>query len=120
MTPSLPTLSIASAMIRPIVSSWFAEMVPTCAIIVPLTGFDIFASSAVIAATAFSMPRLMAIGLAPAVTFSCAFAIDRLRQDGGRRGAVAGNVRGLAGDFLHHLRAHVLERVLRGRFPSRP
>ena len=29
ITPSLPTLSIASAMIFPIVSSLFAEMVPT-------------------------------------------------------------------------------------------
>jgi hypothetical protein len=43
--------------------------VPTCAIIDPLTGFDILVSSAVIAATALSMPRLSAIGLAPAVTF---------------------------------------------------
>ena len=40
MTPSLPTLSIASAMIRPMVSSWFAEMVPTWAIIGPVTGLD--------------------------------------------------------------------------------
>ena len=41
MTPSLPTFSMASAMSRPIVSSWFAEMVPTWAIIGPVTGFDI-------------------------------------------------------------------------------
>ena len=40
MTPSLPTFSIASAMIRPMVSSWFAEMVPTWAIIGPVTGLD--------------------------------------------------------------------------------
>ena len=69
MTPSLPTFSIASAMIRPMSSSWFAEMVPTWAIIDPVTGFDILSSSAVIALTALSMPRLTAIGLAPAVTF---------------------------------------------------
>ena len=69
MTPSLPTRSIASAMMRPIASSWLAEMVPTCAIIEPLTGFEILASSAVIAVTHFSMPRLTAIGSAPAVTF---------------------------------------------------
>jgi hypothetical protein len=31
----LPTFSIASAMMRPMPSSWFAEMVPTCAIIEP-------------------------------------------------------------------------------------
>ena len=69
MTPSLPTFSIASAMMRPIASSWFAEMVPTWAIIDPLTGLDILSSSAVIASTALSMPRLTAMGLAPAVTF---------------------------------------------------
>jgi hypothetical protein len=44
MTPSLPTFSIASAMILPIVSSLFAEIVPTCAIAVPLTGFASFFS----------------------------------------------------------------------------
>ena len=69
MTPSLPTLSIASAMILPIVSSLFAEMVPTWATMLPLTGFDIFFSSPVMASTACSMPRLMSIGFAPATTF---------------------------------------------------
>ena len=47
MTPSLPTLSMASAMILPMVSSLFAEMVPTWATMLPLTGFAIFLSSAV-------------------------------------------------------------------------
>ena len=69
MTPSLPTLSIASAMIVPIVSSLLAEMVPTWAIILPLTGLLSFFSSSVTAATAISMPRFRSIGLAPAVTF---------------------------------------------------
>ena len=41
-----------------------------------------------------------------------ALAVDRLGQNGRRRGAVTGDVAGLAGDFLHHLRAHVLQRVL--------
>src|SRR5688500_327107 len=41
-----------------------------------------------------------------------AFAVDRLRQHGRRRRAVTGRVRRLARDFAHHLRAHVLERVL--------
>src|SRR6185312_14995109 len=41
-----------------------------------------------------------------------AFAVDRLREDRRRRGAVAGHVAGLAGDFTDHLRAHVLETVL--------
>ena len=68
MTPSLPTLSMASAMIVPMGPSLLAEMVPTCATILPLTGFDIFLSSAVMTSTALSMPRLISIGLAPAVT----------------------------------------------------
>src|SRR5687768_2842714 len=41
-----------------------------------------------------------------------AFTHDRLGENGGRGGAVAGDVGGLGGDFLHHLRAHVLEFVL--------
>jgi len=69
ITPSLPTLSIASAMIRPIGSSWFAEIVPTWAIIGPFTGLDCALSDATIASTALAMPRLMSIGFAPATTF---------------------------------------------------
>src|SRR5579871_6727858 len=68
MTPSLPTLSIASAMILPIVSSLFAEMVPTCATMLPLTGLAIFLTSAMTASTAFSMPRFTSIGFAPPTT----------------------------------------------------
>ena len=41
-----------------------------------------------------------------------AFTEDNLRQNGGGGGAVAGHVAGLGCDFAHHLRAHVLERVL--------
>jgi hypothetical protein len=51
-TPSLPTFSMASAMILPMGSSLLAEMVPTWATIWPLTGFDIFLSSAVTTSTA--------------------------------------------------------------------
>ena len=40
-----------------------------------------------------------------------AFAVDRLGEDGGGGGAVAGYVRGLGGDFANHLGAHVLERI---------
>ncbi len=40
-----------------------------------------------------------------------AFAEDGLREHGGGGGAVAGEVGGLGGDFLDHLRAHVLERI---------
>ncbi len=71
MTPSLPTLSIASAMILPIVSSLFAEMVPTCATAPGLSSTFLasFFSSATTTSTAFSMPRFSSIGLAPATTF---------------------------------------------------
>ena len=41
-----------------------------------------------------------------------AFADDRLGEDGGGGGAVAGDVVGLAGDFAGELGAEVLERVL--------
>src|SRR3569623_1849167 len=41
-----------------------------------------------------------------------AFAQDGLGQDGGGGGAVTGAVGRLRSDFLHHLRAHVLELVL--------
>ena len=67
-TPSLPTLSIASAMTSPIEVS-AAEMVATLAMSVLSStslACDLIDSTA--AATAFSMPRLMPIGLAPAAT----------------------------------------------------
>ena len=41
-----------------------------------------------------------------------AFLDDRLSENRRGRGAVAGGVVGLGGDFAHHLRAHVLELVL--------
>ncbi len=70
MTPSLPTLSIASAMRSPIILSEFAEIVATCAIsFLSLTSLEIFLSSSMIAADALSIPRLTSIGLAPAVMF---------------------------------------------------
>ena len=41
-----------------------------------------------------------------------ALAVDRLRENGRRRRAVAGDVARLRGDFADHLGAHVLESVL--------
>src|SRR5256714_105231 len=41
-----------------------------------------------------------------------AFTDDRSREHGCGGGAVAGRIRGLGGDFAHHLRAHVLELVV--------
>src|SRR5580693_9112494 len=70
IVPSLPTLSIASAMISPIVLSQFAETVATCAISVRSDTFlEIFANSATTASTAFPIPRCNEVGFAPAVTF---------------------------------------------------
>ena len=68
MTPSLPTFFIASAMVLPMVSSPLAEMVPTWAIMSPEMFLENFCTSATTVSTAFSMPRLSAIGLAPAAT----------------------------------------------------
>src|SRR3569623_1919643 len=69
MTPSLPTLSIASAMILPMASSELAEMVPTWAIaLLSVQGLDIFLSSATAADTALSIPRFKSIGFMPAAT----------------------------------------------------
>ena len=64
--PSLPTFSIASAMISPIVLSLFADIVATAAISERSETFLlIFFSSAITVSTAFSIPRFSAIGFAP-------------------------------------------------------
>ena len=70
ITPSLPTLSIASAMILPIEKSLLAEIEPTWAIsLVVVQGFDSFLSSETATATALSIPRFKSIGLMPAATY---------------------------------------------------
>ena len=67
-TPSLPTLSIASAMSAPISGS-AAEMLAVAAISsLVSTSLALATSSFSTAATAFSMPRLRLIGSAPAAT----------------------------------------------------
>ena len=69
ITPSLPTLSIASAIVLPIDSSALAEIAPTCAIsLLVVQGLLIFLSSSTMAMTALSMPRLRSIGFMPAAT----------------------------------------------------
>src|SRR5579872_1338630 len=69
ITPSRPTLSIASAIVLPIDSSPLAEIVPTWAIdFESLEGLESFFSSSTAVATALSMPRLMSIGLRPEAT----------------------------------------------------
>src|SRR5213082_2894969 len=69
ITPSLPTFSIASAMVLPIDSSAFAEIVPTCAIALEsLQGLESLLSSSTTAMTPLSTPRLISIGLRPEET----------------------------------------------------
>ena len=64
ITPSLPTLSMASAMVRPISGSPLAEMVPICAIsTLEATFLAFFLSSATMAFTARSMPRFRSMGI---------------------------------------------------------
>ena len=108
MTPSLPTFSIASAMIWPIDSSLFAEIVPTWRIALPTTGRESFLISPDAYSTAFSTPRLTSIGLRAGGDGLHALAEDRLREDGRGRRAVAGDVRRLRGDLTNELGAHVL------------
>src|SRR5713226_1428447 len=81
ITPSLPTFSIASAMMSPMVGSLLAEMVPTWAISRrSLEGLERFLSSSTTAATARSMPRLSDIGSWPAATILMpSVKIDRAR-----------------------------------------
>src|SRR5438034_7187030 len=69
ITPSLPTLFMASAKNRPISESPLAEMVPTWAISsFEVTAFECFFRSSTIALTARSTPRLRSIGFMPAAT----------------------------------------------------
>ena len=59
---------MASAMILPMEGSLLAEMEPTWAIISPLTSRLSFLISPTAVSTALSMPFLIRVGLAPAVT----------------------------------------------------
>src|SRR6185503_14821599 len=69
ITPSLPTFSIASAMILPTSVSRLAEIEPICATsFEEAQGREIFFSSATTVTTARSMPRLRSIGFMPEAT----------------------------------------------------
>src|SRR6266851_5596634 len=111
MTPSLPTFFIASASMRPISLSPFAEIVPTWAISSLVeTFFERLAISATTADTARSMPRRRSIGFMPAAT-----ARTPSRTSAWAR-IVAVVVPSPASvlvrlDLLDHLGAHVLELV---------
>src|ERR1700704_2745422 len=78
ITPSLPTLSMASEMILPISWSALAEMAPTWAIsLLVVQGLESFFSSSTTAITALSIPRFRSIGFIPEATnFMPSFTID--------------------------------------------
>ena len=69
ITPSLPTLRIASAIISPISLSPLAEIVPIWVISASVeTFFERLFRSATTASTAMSTPRFRSIGFIPAAT----------------------------------------------------
>ena len=111
-TPSLPTLSMASAMTSPMAGS-AAEMEATWAIS-DLSSISLAwsAMASTAAATAFSMPCFRPSGAGAGGHVAQALADQRLGQHGGGGGAVTGDVVGLGGHLLHELGAHVLEGVV--------
>src|SRR5262249_27961568 len=112
ITPSLPTFSIASEIMSPMVRSPLADTVPTCAISSRLlVDFDCFFSPSTTRPTACLEPGLGDLGWGPRRDQLRALGEQRPRQHGRRGGAVARHVRRLRGDLLHHLGAHVLELV---------
>src|SRR5713101_5223474 len=104
MTPSLPTLSIASAIISPIaVSPAEMEAVEAICSLVS-TSLASLDSSSLTRSTAASMPRFRDIGFAPAAT------LRRPSRTSAWASTVA--VVRLLCDFLNQLRADLLPRVL--------
>src|SRR3974390_1666028 len=118
MTPSLPPFFIASARNLPISASPLAEMVPTWAISsFEVTFLEFFSRSETTASTARSIPRLRSIGFMPAATALAPSRTIAAASTGGGVGAPGpGRIRRLGSDLAHHLRAHVLELVLKFDF----
>ena len=100
-------------MILPMSASPLAEIEPTCAIsLLVLQGLESFFSSSTVAVDGLVDAALQIHRVHAGGNVLHAFLHDRLRQHGRGGGAVAGDVGSLGSDFLHHLRAHVLELVL--------
>jgi hypothetical protein len=98
---------MASAIRLPISLSLFAEMVPTWAIsFLPAEGALLDHRLDRLLDAPLELHRVGAGG-----DVLEALAEDRLGQDGRRGSAVAGEIAGLGGDLLYHLRAHVLDRI---------
>jgi hypothetical protein len=112
MTPSLPTLSIASEIIWPISSS-AAEIDATWAIwSFESTSFASCLMLSTAAATPASMPFFRVIGFGAGGDVAQALADHRPGEDGRGRRAVTGDVVGLLRDFLDQLGADALVGVL--------
>ena len=109
MTPSLPTFSMASAIVFPISESLLAETDATSEISsLSLISLEFFLISSTAISTALSMPRFSSMGVMPAATDLRPSLTSEYAKDGGCSGSVTGDVIGLGGDFLEELRAHVL------------
>ena len=113
MTPSLPTFSIASASRSPIARSLLALIAPTWAISSLLE--TVLAIAFELARSPRRRPSRCRGGRPSDCCRRRCCAVpsleDRPGQHGGGRRAVAGDVGGLVGHFVHELGAHVLEAV---------
>ena len=104
-------------MMLPISRSLLAAMEATLAMsALPLIGLDCLLRFSMTASTALRMPRARAMASAPAVEVAVAFLENRLGQNRRGGGAVAGDIAGLAGGFLHQLGADVFVFVLQFDF----
>ena len=111
-TPSLPTFSIASAMMSPISSSP-AEIAATRAIwSLPVTSLDCFSMFSTTWSTADLDAALERERVGAGGDVLQTLADDRLGEHGRGRGAVTGDVVGRRGDLADELGALVLEDVL--------
>ena len=117
MVPSLPTLSMASAMIPPMALSQLAETVATCLISsLSLTFLVILVEVFHGGCHGFLDAALDADRVRARGDKLQAFAINRLGEQRGGGGAVAGVIAGFAGDFADHLGAHVFAGILQFDF----
>ena len=115
ITPSLPTLRNASASTLPIDGSLLPAIVATCMI-----SFLFFSLIGVASLRMASLTASRGLGdaarqghrIGPGGDHFQPFPEDRFGQHGGRGGAVAGDVVGLAGGFLDQLGAQVFEGVV--------
>ena len=113
-------------MILPIVSSLFALIVPTWAIVASdglgeLVEFALDAVAFLVEAAANGGDGLLDAALhGHRIGAGCygldAFAVDGLSQNGGGGGAIASDVGSLGSDFTHHLCADVLQPVFQFDF----